>query len=122
MSDRLVTLFTQLPFLIIFVFALRNYLSSRTRPNLDSLLLFGDIAIILLASEGATLSGFKLPDLASDLEIILLLALPYLQLRWLENFVAVSITQRVIAVGGLALLAVAIFIAPQQLPRELTIP
>lgn len=99
MADWLIWLIDLL-YLLIFGFALRNWLRQRTRANFDSLLLFGTIAVLIaLQALDRVLAGSQ-----PWLRIVnggLLISLAYLLLRLLENFRTIPLVQRLIGGGGL---------------------
>src|SRR5207249_1145332 len=83
---ELVRLITNVLFLVVFVGALRTALRERTRTSVDATILFGALAVVIAQSQVATLLGTQLPAAFGLVSAILLLALPYLQLRLVDDF------------------------------------
>jgi len=117
----LIRLVTDALFLLVFVVTAVKALRDRRRTSVDAALFFGALAWILLQGEVTRLLGITLPPLVSDLAAILLLAMPYLLLRLADELVGIS--RRVLrgALIGLAVIAVALFALPQQLPPPVTL-
>src|SRR5438874_8568679 len=86
---ELVRLVTNVLFLVVFVGALRTALRERTRTSVDATILFGALAVVIAQSQVAALLGTQLPSAFGLVSAILLLALPYLQLRLVDDFAGV---------------------------------
>src|SRR2546430_3540140 len=86
---ELVRLITNVLFLVVFVGALRTALRERSRTSVDATFLFGALAVIIAQSQIATLLGTQLPAAFGLVSAVLLLALPYLQLRLVDDFAGV---------------------------------
>ena len=86
---ELVRLITNVVFLVVFVGALRTALRERTRTSVDATILFGALAVIIAQSQIAALLGTQLPTAFGLVSAVLLLALPYLQLRLVDDFAGV---------------------------------
>src|SRR2546430_582340 len=86
---ELVRLVTNVLFLVVFVGALRTALRERSRTSIDATVLFGALAVVIAQSQIATLLGTKLPAALGIESPLLLLALPYLQLRLVDDFAGV---------------------------------
>ena len=86
---ELVRLITNVVFLVVFVGALRTALRERTRTSVDATILFGALAVIIAQSQIAALLGTQLPTAFGLVSAALLLALPYLQLRLVDDFAGV---------------------------------
>src|SRR5438093_869886 len=86
---ELVRLITNVLFLVVFVGALRTALRERTRTSVDATILFGALAVVIAQSQIAALLGTQLPTAFGLVSAILLLALPYLQLRLVDDFAGV---------------------------------
>jgi signal transduction histidine kinase/ActR/RegA family two-component response regulator len=100
---ELVRLVTNALFLVVFVGALRTALRERTRTSVDATLLFGALAVIVAQSQIATIIGTQLPAFFSLISLTLLLGMPYLQLRLVDDFAGVRPLLMRICVGGLVL-------------------
>src|SRR5205823_3702874 len=83
---ELVRLITNVVFLVVFVGALRTALRERTRTSVDATILFGALAVVIAQSQVAALLGTQLPTAFGLVSAVLLLALPYLQLRLVDDF------------------------------------
>ena len=100
---ELVRLVTNALFLVVFVGALRTALRERSRTSVDATILFGALAIIVAQSQIATLLGTQVPAALGLVSAVLFLALPYLQLRLVDDFAGVPLLALRVCVGGLAL-------------------
>jgi signal transduction histidine kinase len=107
---ELVRLVTNALFLVVFVGALRTALRERSRTSVDASILFGALAFVIAQSQIAALLGTRLPAALGLVSAVLLLALPYLQLRLVDDFAGVRPLLLRICLGGLVagLAAVAI--------------
>src|SRR5436190_9735296 len=98
---ELVRLVTNALFLVVFVGALRTALRERSRTSIDASILFGALAVVIAQSQIATLLGTKLPAALGIVSALLLLALPYLQLRLVDDFAGVRPLVLRLCLGGL---------------------
>ncbi|HEY7625121.1 MAG TPA: ATP-binding protein [Candidatus Limnocylindria bacterium] len=112
---ELVRLVTNALFIVVFVGALRTALRERTRTSLDATLLFGALALVIAQSQVASLFGAQLPAVLGLVSVVLLLALPYLQLRLVDDFAGVPRLLMRLCVAGFALGLVAIAVAALRL-------
>jgi signal transduction histidine kinase/ActR/RegA family two-component response regulator len=107
---ELVRLVTNALFLVVFVGALRTALRERSRTSVDASILFGALAFVIAQSQIAALLGTQLPAALGLVSAGLLLALPYLQLRLVDDFAGVRpLLLRIclgILVAGLAAVAI----------------
>ena len=117
----LVRLVTDALFLLVFVTTAARAIRDRRRTSIDTALFFGALAWILLQGEVTRAFAITLPPLVSDLAAILLLAMPYLLLRLVDELVGVPSRVMQGALVGLALSAVALLALPQQLPPPVTL-
>src|SRR6266576_6445060 len=97
---ELVRLVTNVLFLVVFVGALRTALRERSRTSVDATILFGALAFVIAQSQIATLLGTQLPAALGIVSALLLLALPYLQLRLVDDFAGVRPLLLRICLGG----------------------
>src|SRR5947207_6063100 len=97
---ELVRLVTNVLFLVVFVGALRTALRERTRTSVDATILFGALAVVIAQSQVATLLGTQLPAALGIVSALLLLALPYLQLRLVDDFAGVRPLLLRVCLGG----------------------
>jgi signal transduction histidine kinase/ActR/RegA family two-component response regulator len=107
---ELVRLVTSALFLVVFVGALRTALRERSRTSIDATLLFGALAFVIAQSQVAALFGRELPPALGLVSAFLFLALPYLQLRLVDDFAGVPAVVIRVAVGGLAAGALAVVV------------
>jgi len=98
---ELVRLVTNALFLIVFVGALRTALRERSRTSVDATVLFGALAFVVVQSQVAAFLGTQLPGALSLLSAVLFLALPYLQLRLVDDFAGVRPLVLRMCLGGL---------------------
>jgi signal transduction histidine kinase/ActR/RegA family two-component response regulator len=97
---ELVRLVTNALFLIVFVGALRTALRERSRTSVDATILFGALAVVIAQSQIAALLGTQLPAAFGLISAVLLIALPYLQLRLVDDFAGVHPLLLRICLGG----------------------
>ncbi|TMC67632.1 MAG: GAF domain-containing protein [Chloroflexi bacterium] len=100
---ELIRLVTNVLFVVVFVGALRTALRERSRTSTDATILFGALAFVIAQSQIAALLGTQLPAALSLFSVVLLLALPYLQLRLVDDFAGVRPLLLRICLGGLVL-------------------
>src|SRR5438270_711514 len=100
---ELVRLVTNVLFLVVFVGALRTALRERSRTSVDATILFGALAFVIAQSQIAALLGTQLPQALTLASALLFLALPYLQLRLVDDFAGVPPLVLRVCLGGLAL-------------------
>jgi signal transduction histidine kinase/ActR/RegA family two-component response regulator len=86
---ELVRLVTNALFVLVFVGALRTAIRERSRTSVDATILFGALAIVIAQSQIAALLGTQLPPALGLVAAVLFLALPYLQLRLVDDFAGV---------------------------------
>ena len=98
---ELVRLVTNALFLVVFVGALRTALRERSRTSVDASILFGALAFVIAQSQIAALLGTQLPAALGLISAVLLLALPYLQLRLVDDFAGVRPLLLRICLGSL---------------------
>jgi signal transduction histidine kinase/ActR/RegA family two-component response regulator len=112
-AAELVRLVTNALFLLIFAAVLRAALTERTRSSVNTAVLFGAIAFVVAQGQIASLLGAPLPAVFGILAALALLALPYLQLRLVDDFAGVRPVVMWTCLGGLIaagpLIAVAVF-------------
>src|SRR3989449_5029093 len=112
---ELVRLVTNALFLVVFVGALRTALRERSRTSVDATILFGALAFVIAQSQIAALLGAQLPQALSLFSAVLFLALPYLQLRLVDDFAGVPKLLLRLCLGGLVAGVAAIVIGLLQL-------
>jgi len=115
-AEDLFQLLAELLYVAIFVAVLLGGLHRFTRVRLDIVLFFGDAALIILLTTLINLLAVSGGALLQDVEAILLMALPYLLLRLVADFMAVPRWLTIGAAVGLLLSAVALLLSPAPLP------
>jgi signal transduction histidine kinase/ActR/RegA family two-component response regulator len=99
---ELVRLLTNALFIVVFVGALRTAIRERSRTSVDATILFGALAFVVAESQiAAALFGAQLPPALGLVTLLLFFALPYLQLRLVDDFAGVPALVIRVAVGGL---------------------
>src|SRR5467141_3264313 len=97
---EIVRLVTNALFVVVFVGALRTALRERSRTSVDATILFGALAFVIAQSQIAALLGTQLPAALGLVSAVLLLALPYLQLRLVDDFAGVRPLLLRVCLGG----------------------
>lgn len=120
-ADELIRHLTNLLFVLVFAGAALAALRQRTRPTVDAALFFGALALVVVEGEVAAALGITLPEVAQDVLVAIVLALPYLLLRLLDDLAAVPRPIRIGAFAGLVALIVGVFVVPTPLPTPLTL-
>ncbi len=108
-------------YVAIFVAVLVRALRRPTRVRLDMVGFFGVAALIVILSTLTNLQAISGGVGLQDIEAILLMALPYLLLRLVADFMAQPRWLLVAAAAGLLLSAIAIVAIPEPLPALPTI-
>ena len=109
-AAELIRLVTNTIFVAVFVAVVRSALRERTRASFDTALLFGAIALVIASSQLAALLGTR-PAAVSAGAALLLLALPYLQLRLVDDFAGVRAVILRACLAGLVLAVAAAILA-----------
>jgi signal transduction histidine kinase/ActR/RegA family two-component response regulator len=104
-AAELVRYLTNALFLVVFISVARSALRERNRASLDTTLLFGAIALVIVQSQISTVLGVR-STILTVLSLLLLLALPYLQLRLVEDFAGVRPVVMRLCIAGIAVAAV----------------
>jgi hypothetical protein len=98
-AAELVRYLTNAFFLVVFISVARSALRERDRASFNTTLLFGAIALVIAQSQISTVLGVR-SGVLSTVSLLLLLALPYLQLRLVEDFAGVRpVVMRLCAAG-----------------------
>jgi signal transduction histidine kinase/ActR/RegA family two-component response regulator len=114
-GSELVRLLTNVLFLAVFVGALRTALRERSRTSVDATILFGALAIVIAQSQVAAFIGTQLPATLGLVSAVLFLALPYLQLRLVDDFAGVPPLLLRLCLAGLVAGVVAVAMGFLQL-------
>jgi signal transduction histidine kinase len=107
---------TQAIYVLIFLLVMWGALRRRTRTRVDIALFFGAISIAIVESRVVTTLGLQQVEIATDIVSLLVIAMPYLLLRLVDDFTGVPVTAKRIAEGGLFLSAVAFIAMEGTLP------
>ena len=109
---ELVSLLTQAIYVLIFVLVGWGVVRRHTRTSVDIALFFGAISVAIVESRLVTTLGLEQGEIVTDIVALLIIAMPYLLLRLVDDFSDVPLIINRIAEGGLFLSAVA-FIATE---------
>src|SRR5881394_2866013 len=88
-ADHLLNLLTQGIFVLIFIGTATKALHRRTRANVDIALLFGIFALIIFISRATTALGIESNPQLGALAGSLLMTIPFLTLRLVDDFAGV---------------------------------
>lgn len=117
---ELIQLASQVVFVLVFVLTLVEALRRPTRARTDTALFFGAIAVAIVQGRLAAIFG-PFPEIVSQLSTVAVIALPYLLLRLLDDFAGVPRWVLAVALGGLAVCAALVLIAPRPLPGPVSL-
>jgi hypothetical protein len=113
---ELVSLLTQAIFVLIFLLVLWRLLRRPTRTSLDIALFFGAISVAIVESRIASTFRLQQVELITDIVALLVIAMPYLLLRLVDDFSDVPFVVKRLAEVGLFLSAVAFIATEGTLP------
>jgi signal transduction histidine kinase len=102
---------TQIIYVLIFVSVALRTIRQPTQAHADMTLFFGSTAFIILISRVAAIVGATPPPLVTAVEIAILMALPYILLRLVDDFTYVRAWIKRVAELGLAAGVVATYAA-----------
>lgn len=105
---------------MIFIVAALRAARQPTRAHADITLFFGALTFVILASRIATLSGTTPPWLTA-LEVAILMAMPYVLLRLVDDFTHVRSVLKRLAELGLAAGIIATYASVPTLPTAVTL-
>jgi len=118
----LITGVTQAIFVLIFLLVTVRTISHPTPAHIDMSVFFGILAFLVVETRVATYLGVKQPDWYNDTVIVLVIALPYILLRLVDDFARVPTLVKRAAEVGLVAFAVALYATPgSQLQPEMTL-
>jgi len=106
---------------LIFISVALRAVRQPTRAHADIALFFGALAFIILASRIATLAGTTPPPWLTAVEIAILMAVPYVLLRLVDDFTRVRSWIKRVSELGLAAGIVATFASLPTLPTPVTL-
>jgi signal transduction histidine kinase len=118
---ELVSLLTQVIYVLIFLSALWTAVRRRTRTSVDIALFFGAIAIPIVELRIVTTFGLTQVDLITDIVALLIIAMPYLLLRLVDDFSDVPVVVNRLAEGALVLFAIAFLVTEGAVPPPILI-
>lgn len=118
---ELISYFTQAVYVAVFVLVALRTWRQPTPAHVDMTVFFGDAALVILASDLTMLVGGVPPLWESVATIALVMALPYLLLRLVDDFTAVRALTKRIAEAGLIAVVVATVVYSGQLPPLVTL-
>jgi signal transduction histidine kinase len=113
---ELVSLLTQAIFVLIFLLVVWRLLRRPTRTSLDIALFFGAISVAIVESRIASTFQLQQVELITDVVALLVIAMPYLLLRLVDDFSDVPFVVKRLAEIGLFLSAVAFIATEGTLP------
>lgn len=83
---ELISAVTQIIYVTIFISVVQRAIRQPTRAHVDIALFFGAVASIILASRIASLTATTAPPWLTTLEVAILIAVPYILLRLVDDF------------------------------------
>ncbi len=113
---ELVSLLTQAIFVLIFLLVVSSVLRRPTKTSVDIALFFGAISVAIVESRIATTFRLQQVELITDVVALLVIAMPYLLLRLVDDFSDVPSGAKRLAEVGLFLSAVAFIATEGTLP------
>lgn len=116
---ELVSLLTQAIYVLIFVLVAWSALRRRTRTSVDIALFFGAISIAIVESRIVTAFGLTAIDLITDIVALLVIAMPYLLLRLVDDFSDVPVAVKRLSEGGLVLSGIGFLATAGTLPPSI---
>lgn len=108
--------FSQVIFVLIFLFTMVREVRRPTRANLDIALFFGIAALTIAATWIDEAFGLKPADIVADVSAALVMALPYILLRLADDFSGVPPLVMRLAEAGLAALGIGLLLVPLPYP------
>jgi len=118
---ELVSLLTQAIYVLIFLLMTWTALRRRTRTSVDIALFFGAIAIAIVESRIVTTFGVSQVELITDIVALLVIAMPYLLLRLVDDSSDVPRLVNRLAEAGLLLSAIAFVVTEGTAPTAILI-
>jgi signal transduction histidine kinase len=116
---ELVSLLTQAIFVLIFLLVVLRLLHRPTRTSVDIALFFGAISVAIVESRIASTFELQQVELITDIVAFLIIAMPYLLLRLVDDFSDVPFVVKRLAEVGLFLSAVAFLATEGTLPSPI---
>lgn len=117
----LISAATQIIFVLIFISVAIRTARQPTRAHVDITLFFGALTFVILASRIAALTGTTPPPWMMAVEIAIVLAMPYILLRLVDDFTLVRGAVKRAAELGLVIGVIAAFSTVPTLPPPVTL-
>ena len=118
----LITGVTQAIFVLIFLLVAVRTIRHSTPAHIDMSAFFGILAFLVVETRLATYLGVTQPEWYMDTVIVLVVALPYILLRLVDDFAHVASLMKRAAEVGLIAFAIVLYATPgSQLPVDLTL-
>ncbi|MBU6423969.1 MAG: hypothetical protein KGQ88_08040, partial [Chloroflexi bacterium] len=121
-ADDLIRILTDGLFGVVLVAAIARALLDRRRAALDAALMFGGLAFVILESEITKTLGLTLPPLVAQALLGVLLAVPYLFLRLVDDLAEVPPLALRAGLAAFLLSWAAAVVVPAPLPPAVTLP
>ncbi len=121
-ADDLIRILTDGLFGVVLVAAIARALLDRRRAALDAALMFGGLAFVILESEITKTLGLTLPPLVAQALVGVLLAVPYLFLRLVDDLAEVPPLALRAGLAAFLLSWAAAVVVPAPLPPAVTLP
>ena len=107
---ELIQLISQSIYVLVFVLVLWRYIRTPTPAHLDMTIFFAILAFAIIETRLSALLGVTPPEAFTDLLVLLIIGLPYVLLRLLDDFTTVPPLLKRAAEFGLVVFAVALFL------------
>src|SRR5687767_943967 len=120
-ADQLLQLLTQLLFFVCFVAVLPRAIRNPRSAHIDTALFFGVLALIVAEQWVLAVLNVQPPPFVGMVVGGLLMALPYIMLRLLDDFTDVSPWLKRVAEVGLVLAIVGLAVLPTPLPTPIVL-
>ena len=121
-ADDLIRILTDGLFGVVLVAAIARAALDRRRAALDAALMFGGLAFVILESEITKTLGLTLPPLVAQALVGVLLAVPYLFLRLVDDLAEVPPLALRAGLAAFLLSWAAAVVVPAPLPPAVTLP
>ena len=120
-ADDLVRIISDVLFAVVFVAAVGLALRHRRRAAIDAALMFGSLSFVVLQGELFRILGIKLPELLGEALVVVLLAVPYLFLRLVDDLTVVPRTAMRLALAAFVVTSVALIATTAPYPPVLIV-
>jgi len=120
-AAELVGLVAQLLYVAVFLRVLIDVVRRPRRANVDALLFFGILAVIVVVAEGMRALGVELGKTATLVLVAVVLALPYALLRLADDYRGVRAWVKIGSLAGLVVSIAAFALTPAPYPPALSL-